>query len=159
MAIITQAMVELRFGSKVVRDLFDGDRSGQADAARITMALDEATDTVIGLLKKGFPTEQQVQTLVDNDSAVQGLACEVFMGVAGRMKPGLLNAAGKNPYIEIGDRAEKKLKEIATAAERRAKGEEQAGNNKRTGVSTNRNTSRYSVFQATKGDPVGPGGY
>jgi phage gp36-like protein len=157
--LITQRMVELRFGAKVIRDLFDKDRSGQADPERIEMALGEASDVVWGLLRKGFPSEAQIRDLVDNDKAVQGYCCQIFMGVAGQMKPGLLNAQGKNPYIEIQDRAEKKLAEVATAAKRRAKGEEQAGNNRRTGVSTNRNTSQRAIFQATSDDPEGPGGF
>jgi hypothetical protein len=95
--------------------------------------------------------------MVEVDKAVRGYCCAIAIGLAAMMKPGLLNAEASNPYVKAQDRAEKKLKEIADG-KRRFAGEEFAGSNQKLGTSTNRDPIP-SIFQATKGRRIGPGGF
>jgi len=154
--IVTQRMIELRFGSKTFRDMLDDDRTGQADPERVEEVLNEATDTVMGILMSGF-TLAQVRDLAAVDSALRGMCCDVAIGIAGRRRPGLLSPDGKTPYTTIQERAERKLMDIA-AGKRRIAGEELAGRNAKIGVRVNRDPARH-VFAASKGNPTGPGGF
>ncbi|MEE9395173.1 MAG: hypothetical protein V3W41_22000 [Planctomycetota bacterium] len=156
--LITQRQVELRYGSKIVRDYFDGDRGGQADPEKVEEALGEASDVIRGLLLPGFPSLDHQQNLITRDRAVQGYCCAVFMGVAARRKASLLDANGENVHTKLSDKAEKKLKELAAANQRRGGREPEVGNNAKVGVSANREPIP-SVFQATAARPGGPGGY
>lgn len=155
--LITQRMVETRFGSKVVRDYLDGDRSGQADPVKVEEILGEASDVIRGLMMPGFSL-QQLTDLITRDRAVRGYCCSIFMMVAAQQKPALLDENGENAFTKLGGRGEKKLKEIAAADQRRGGREEETGNNRKIGVSANRNPIP-SVFQATKNNPRGPGGF
>jgi phage gp36-like protein len=155
--LITQRMVELRYGSKVVRDYLDHDRSGRADPERVEEVLGEASDVIRGLMLPGFSLPS-LQELITRDKAVRGYCCAIFMGVAAQQRPALMNAEGMNPFIKLQERSEKKLKEIAAANERRGGREEETGRNRKLGVSTNRNPLP-SVFQQTKSRRNGPGGF
>ncbi len=155
--LITQRMVELRYGSKIVRDYLDSDRSGQADPEKVEEILGEASDVIRGLMLPGFAIKQ-LTDLITVDRAVRGYCCAIFMGTAALHKPSLLNDDGENTYTKLKDKAEKALKAIAAADQRRSAGEEEVGPNRKLGVTANRNPIP-SVFQATKDRPRGPGGF
>lgn len=144
-------------GSKVFRDFLDHDRTGQADPERVEEVLDTASAIVAGLLLEAFGLEQLIR-ITTEDKAVAHYCVNIAMGIAATMKPGLLDAEGKNPYIKLQATAEKKLEDIANAHKRRAAGEEIAGRNRKLGVSVNRNPMP-AVFAATKKNRIGPGGF
>lgn len=157
-AIITQRMLELRFGAKTVRDLLDHDRDGAADPERVEEVLNEATDVVIGILSVGF-TFDQIVNLAERDYALKGYCCDVAIGVAAKHRPGLLGEDGKTPFEAIGDRAEAKLKEIANGT-RRLSAEAVEGRNLKIGTSVNRGVPPYNpIFQGTANNKTGPGGF
>jgi phage gp36-like protein len=150
-------MLELRFGSKVVRDMMDEQRRGQVDPERLEEVLNEATDICAGLCLPGF-TLDQLRDLAAVDYHVRGLCCDIAIGIAARARPGLLDASGKNPYLNLQDRAEKRLQAIVQARAARFAGEEQVSVNRKLGCEVNR-PSALPVFAGTTNDPVGPGGF
>lgn len=149
-------MVELYFGSKTVRDYLDHERTGTPDPERLEEWLDASSDVVRGILLPAFSLSQ-LQSIIGQDKAVRMYCCQIAIGIAASMKPGLINAEGKNPHIALQDRAEKKLREIVEV-KRRAGAEEIHGNNRKLGTSVNRDPIP-SIFQATNADRIGPGGF
>jgi len=157
-AIITQRMLELRFGAKAVLDMFDSARFGRIDGERMEEVLNEATDLMAGMCLGAF-TVGNLQELATVDTYVRGLCCNIAMGLASLNRPGLMTAEGGNPYVKLQEKAERKLVDIIKGkAASRFAGEETVGNNSKLRNEVNR-PDAVPVFAATRANPTGPGGF
>ena len=157
-AIINQRMLELRFGAKVVLDMFDSARSGRVDGERVEEVLNEATDLMAGMCLGAFSVSD-LRDLAAVDTYVRGLCCNIAMGLASLNRPGLMTAEGGNPYTKLQEKSEAKLRDIVQAkAAARFAGEETVGRNRKLQNEVNRPTAT-PIFAATRNDPVGPGGF
>ena len=152
--LMTQRMLELRFGSKLVRDLTDRDRDGKVDPEVIEEVIKEASDRVLGILLGGFSLDQ-VKNLTTSDYALRGMVCDVAIGIASRARPGILSTDGKTPLLSIGKMAERDLMDIASG-KRRIAAEELKGRNRKLGVSVNLDPGS-PVFAQRSDEPVGGG--
>jgi hypothetical protein len=157
--LITQADIENRYSQKRLKDLLDDDGDGVADAALVTMIIQQASARGKDLLKPGWPSEPQIELLVSNDISLKAAVVDIAMGYAGRRRAEFLDAEGMNPYIKMQKVGEAVLREYAKANDRSI-GEPLAGNNARVGTRVNADREAAPlIFTPTKANPRGPGGF
>ncbi len=160
--LITQGQLETRMGgpSYLVK-LTDDNGDGTADAGIVTEILTEASQLAVGCLWNGFPTQELVKTLVDNDLSAKGAICDIACGLAGQRRPELADGQGKLLFAGRRKQGEDTLRGIAQAKLRSA-GEQVAGRNDLLHARRSRNVANEPfIFAKSGSDPNdrGPGGF
>lgn len=154
--LIAQSDLEERFTALTVQRFAD-DVTGAGIAANVATALGEASDVLRSILGPAY-SEEQVVALVADDRAVRGAACDIAMALLARRRAEFRNADGSTPYATERRDAERTLERIAKR-ERRPGGEASAGANQTAiGVDTNRPATAL-IFQGSRDNPRGPGGF
>ena len=154
--LIDQADLEQRIGPRMLAQLLDDDGDAVADESNVSWVTSTASKIAAGILRSGFGDYAQIEALVAADEAVKNDVVEIGCGLAGGRRPGLVGQNGKCPYDGWRVRAEKRLREVASA-KTRAIGEDTAGANKT--IATSVSPTRTPCFAATKANPQGGGGY
>lgn len=155
-SVITQQMLELRFGVRTVAQYCNDEGGATADATIVAEVLEEAEDEGIGLLGPGYTVEMAEQ-LAAADASVRGAFLEIAADVMGRRRVALLDAEGRSPFSGLRKRAEAVLTRVGKA-QQRAKGEETAGRNRLVKTRTNRKPSPL-IMGGTSGNTRGSGGF
>lgn len=155
--LITQADIENRISPRELVALADDDGDGEADASKITQAIQVASDAGYAALLGAFSSNARVKTLVQNDAAAKNDVVEIAVGWLGTRRPHMMAADGKTPYSSWRSDAEKRLKQLKDA-EIRSPGEETAGANSTLATSVNRDPPDF-MFVGTRQNPRGKGGF
>lgn len=153
---VTQADLVSRVGADTVKQLFDDDGDGIADAGALAAVLEDANRlTESHLVLRGFSRDQLA--LLAADATLRRCACDIALGFAGRRKPEWLDQNGVGRYDAIQKMAEKNLDLIAQGSLRVAAETEAGANRSIRGAI--RTPDPLFVFAGSKSCPKGPGGF
>jgi hypothetical protein len=101
----------------------------------------------------------ELTNMADADFAFRGYILDIAADIMARRRSEAINEKGETPFTAIRKLAEEKLEKIADA-KRRMAGEESAGLNRKLSIRTNIDRSvNPLIFQPTKNNPGGSGGF
>lgn len=154
--LITQAILELHYKPRQVRDAACDDGSGTPGVS-LSTALSTASKRAKMILAKGGWNETAIETLVAGDEALQSAVADIAMYELTKRNVAWIDQSG-NTILRTAKNDAVKLLEDVAAAHLRPASEATAGSNSRFAGRMNTLTEPQYMFAGSRSKPR-PGGY